>query len=426
MRYLIFLFTIIYTFNSFSLNIEDSVKSTIENNINIKIALEEINESKELIETSLSNYKPDLSITLSEKQISTETTTSTSSSTTNKLQDSYSFTVKQNLYRGGRNELELEKSKILFNKQLETFYSTINDLILRAIDGYLTVQLYNKSLIAIEKNFEVVEQIYLDTLNSKELGVSTLVDLKKAESSYEKAKSNLILAKSNLEVGNKTFKNIVGLDAFDLKSIIKVNKNISSNEVLNNALKNNHNLKILNLDYEASKLDLEINKRSKYPTFDLTGNATYNDNVSSKGTETTSGSLEVTLSIPIFQKGIENSNIRKFKSKSIQADYKTVDQKELIELNSIILVNNYNVFKSQIESTLSSIEANEVTLDLIEKEYELGLRVFSDVLDQEQKLLDASLENFNRNKDFLITYFEILSLEGKLIDEFKEYLPQIN
>ena len=426
MRYLIFLFTIIYTFNSFSLNIEDSVKSTIENNINIKIALEEINESKELIETSLSNYKPDLSITLSEKQISTETTTSTSSSTTNKLQDSYSFTVKQNLYRGGRNKLELEKSKILFNKQLETFYSTINDLILRAIDGYLTVQLYNKSLIAIEKNFEVVEQIYLDTLNSKELGVSTLVDLKKAESSYEKAKSNLILAKSNLEVGNKTFKNIVGLDAFDLKSIIKVNKNISSNEVLNNALKNNHNLKILNLDYEASKLDLEINKRNKYPTFDLTGNATYNDNVSSKGTETTSGSLEVTLSIPIFQKGIENSNIRKFKSKSIQADYKTVDQKELIELNSIILVNNYNVFKSQIESTLSSIEANEVTLDLIEKEYELGLRVFSDVLDQEQKLLDASLENFNRNKDFLITYFEILSLEGKLIDEFKEYLPQIN
>ena len=426
MRYLIFLFTIIYTFNSFSLNIEDSVKSTIENNINIKIALEEINEAKELIETSLSNYKPDLSITLSEKQISTETTTSTSSSTTNKLQDSYSFTVKQNLYRGGRNQLELEKSKILFNKQLETFYSTINDLILRAIDGYLTVQLYNKSLIAIEKNFEVVEQIYLDTLNSKELGVSTLVDLKKAESSYEKAKSNLILAKSNLEVGNKTFKNIVGLDAFDLKSIIKVNKNISSNEVLNNALKNNHNLKILNLDYEASKLDLEINKRNKYPTFDLTGNATYNDNVSSKGTETTSGSLEVTLSIPIFQKGIENSNIRKFKSKNIQADYKTVDQKELIELNSIILVNNYNVFKSQIESTLSSIEANEVTLDLIEKEYELGLRVFSDVLDQEQKLLDASLENFNRNKDFLITYFEILSLEGKLIDEFKEYLPQIN
>ena len=85
MRYLIFLFTIIYTFNSFSLNIEDSVKSTIENNINIKIALEEINESKELIETSLSNYKPDLSITLSEKQISTETTTSTSSTISNSL-----------------------------------------------------------------------------------------------------------------------------------------------------------------------------------------------------------------------------------------------------------------------------------------------------------------------------------------------------
>ena len=70
MRYLIFLLTFIYTSYSYSLNIEDSVKSTIENNINIKIALEEINESKELIETSLSNYKPDLSIKLSVNPLS--------------------------------------------------------------------------------------------------------------------------------------------------------------------------------------------------------------------------------------------------------------------------------------------------------------------------------------------------------------------
>ena len=60
------------------------------------------------------------------------------------------------------------------------------------------------------------------------------------------------------------------------------------------------------------KLDLQIQKNDKLPTLDLTGEVAYNDNVSTKGTETTSGSISASLSIPIYQQGIEHSNIRKY------------------------------------------------------------------------------------------------------------------
>ena len=177
MKYILLLIMFFYSYSLNALNVKETIRNTIKNNINIKIALEEIRESEELIKSSLTNYKPDVSITLNQKKITTEKTTATSSSTVNKFEDSYSFVVKQNLYRGGRNKLELEKSKILFDKQIETFYSTLNNLILQAIDGYLTVQLYAKSLEVIEKNYQVVEQVYIDTLNSKELGVVSVICL---------------------------------------------------------------------------------------------------------------------------------------------------------------------------------------------------------------------------------------------------------
>jgi len=422
---LIFNVFFIYSTHVLSLDVNETIKSTVENNIKIKIGLEEINESKELIESAYGSYKPDISLKLTEKQSTTETTTSTSTTTTNKLADTYSLTVTQNLYDGGNNSIEVEKSKILFDKQVESFYITLNQLILSAIKGYLNVQLYEKSLDVTKKNYEVIKKLYEDTLSKKNLGISTLSDLKFAESSYEIAKSNLLIAEGDLEIGKKTFKQIVGLDPINLQEFVNLEKSFNYEDLFNSAIKYNHDLKLLVYDYEVAKIDLQIQKNDKLPTLDLTGEVAYNDSVSTKGTETTSGSISATLTIPIYQQGIEYSNIRKYESKLIQAQYKIDDKKEDIRINCLMFINNYNVYKSQLESSKFQIDANITNLKVIEKEYETGIKTFNELIDQEEKLLDAYLYSFNKNKDLLISYFEILALEGKLIEVFNDFLPEL-
>ena len=118
--------------------------------------------------------------------------------------------------------------------------------------------------------------------------------------------------------------------------------------------------------------------------------------------------------------GIEYSNIRKYESKLIQAQYKIDDKKEDIRINCLMFINNYNVYKSQLESSKFQIDANITNLKVIEKEYETGIKTFNELIDQEEKLLDAYLYSFNKNKDLLISYFEILALEGKLIEVFND------
>lgn len=418
----------IFLFNSnniYALDIAETIKNTVENNLKVKLGLEEINESKELIARAYGNFKPDINLTLTEKQSSTETKTGGSTTTTDKLSDTYSLTVKQNLYNGGRNNLELKKSLLLFDKQLENFNFTLNELILSAIRGYLTVKLYEKSLEVTEKNFEVIKKINDDAKKKYDLGVSTLSDLKNAESSFQDANTNLMIAKGDLKIGKETFKQIVGLDPIDLQDLVKFNNNKNKDDIFNTALINNHEINSLKFDIEISKIDLEIYKKVKLPSLDITGDLSYNDDVSAKGTESTSGSISAQLSIPIFQKGIENSDIRKFQSKLLQNEFKLNDKINDIDLQASILSNNYQIYQSQLIASNSKIESNSITLNVIKQEYESGIKTFTDLINQEELLLQSYLSSFDINNNLLITYFEILALEGQLINEFSEFLPNI-
>ena len=418
----------IFLFNSnniYALDIAETIKNTVENNLKVKLGLEEINESKELIARAYGNFKPDINLTLTEKQSSTETKTGGSTTTTDKLSDTYSLTVKQNLYNGGRNNLELQKSLLLFDKQLENFNFTLNELILSAIRGYLTVKLYEKSLEVTEKNFEVIKKINDDAKKKYDLGVSTLSDLKNAESSFQDANTNLMIAKGDLKIGKETFKQIVGLDPIDLQDLVKFNNNKNKDDIFNTALINNHEINSLEFDIEISKIDLEIYKKVKLPSLDITGDLSYNDDVSAKGTESTSGSISAQLSIPIFQKGIENSDIRKFQSKLLQNEFKLNDKINDIDLQASILSNNYQIYQSQLIASNSKIESNSITLNVIKQEYESGIKTFTDLINQEELLLQSYLSSFDINNNLLITYFEILALEGQLINEFSEFLPNI-
>ena len=124
------------------------------------------------------------------------------------------LSITQNLFDAGYNDLEIERSKVLFDNEIIGFKIIIQDLILDAITGYLTVINYEKSLEATKKNFDFVSKALEEITKTKfELGSSTLYDdLQTAQSSYAIASSaNLFAAEQNVDISKKSFKRIVGL-----------------------------------------------------------------------------------------------------------------------------------------------------------------------------------------------------------------------
>ena len=412
MRFILFLILIINPV--YALDINQSVKSTIENNPKVKIAQEKLNESKELIESAYGKKLPSVTGTLSGTYSSSDSQSATDSTTPETFTDKF-------------NNLEIDRSKILYDNEILYFKNTIQNLVLSAIEGYLLVINYKKSLEANKKNFDSVLQVLEEMETLYDLGSATLYELQNAESAFAIAQTYLFTAEQNFKISQKTFNRIVGQKPLNLEEVIDFDEEFDLNNIILRTSTNNYDLLILKNDIKNKEILLAKEKQSKLPSLDLSASAEYSDSGRiDNGTKKTDGTIGLTLTIPIFKQNLDNSNIRKYQSQILQSELSYQDLISDLEIQASNLYKNYLISKANIKSNLIRIQSIETSLEAIREEYKIGTKTSTDLIETESELLSVNVNYFDVRKDFILNYFQIKALEGSLIDLFKNYLPDSN
>ena len=413
--------------SAFAINIDDAIKSTIEKNPKVQIAYEKLRESKELIENAYNKKLPNITSTISGTYSNSDTSTSTSSSTAETFTDKYKLSLTQNLYDAGEKELEIKRSKILFDNEIINFQVTIQNLILSAIEGYLTVINYEKSLEASNKNFDSVSRFLDETKTKFDLGSATLYDLQNAESAHAVAETNLFTAQQNYDVSKITFNRIVGLKPINLEDVLDINKDIDLKTIFENVENNNFQLSILKNNIDNISILLAKEKLSIKPSLDLSTSVEYSDTGRiDSGSEKTNGTIGLTLTIPIFKQNIDKSNIRKFQSQLLQSELTSEDSSEDLKIQVSNLYKNYLISKSNISSNNKQLKSIQTSLDSIQEEYNIGTKTITDLIDAESALLNIYVSFHNSRKNMILNYFNIMALEGSLIKSFENFIPEYN
>ena len=427
MKKVFIIIVILFSKISFAIDVDDAIKSTIENNPKVKIAFEKLEESKELIENAYNQKLPTITSTISGTYSNSDSSTASASTTPESFTDKYKLSLTQNLYDAGEKNLEIERSKILFDKEIINFKISIQDLILSAINGYLTVLNYEKSLEASNKNFDSVTRFLDETKTKFDLGSATLYDLQNAESAFAVAETNLFIAQQNYDVSKITFNRIVGLKAVNLEDIIDINKNLKFDLFIQNVVNNNYSLALLDNDIRNTELLLAIEKLNNKPSLDLSTSIEYSDSGRiDSGTEKTNGTIGLTLTIPVFQKNNDKSDIRKYQSKLLQTELTFEDTKQDLTIQASNLYKNYLISKSNISSNNKQLKSIQTSLDSIKEEYKIGTKTITDLIDAESELLDVNVNYHSSRKDMILNYFNILAFEGSLLKYFENYLPDYN
>ena len=421
------LFFIFLSSNLNALNIDEAIKSTILNNPKVKIAIEKLTESKELMSYAYGSKKPTLTSTISGTYANADKNTSTASTTPETLTDKYQLTLSQNLYDAGYNELEIARSKILFNDEVIQFKITLQNLILEAIEGYLTVINYEKSLEANQKNYDSVSKAFEETKTRFDIGSATLYDLQNAEASFAIASSNLFAAEQNVQISNKSFKRVVGLQAINLEDVLNINNLVNLSNTIETAMDQNLNLLLAINDIENKKILLLKEKKSKKPNLDISGTAEYSDSGRfDSGTKLTQGSVALTLTIPLYQKDQDNSNIRKYYSQILQSEIYLEDFREDIQIQIYNTYKDFKISESNMSTNQIVIQSIETSLNSLKEEYNIGTKTITDLVNEEEKLLNANVNYLNSKKNFITNYFKLKSLDGSLIKLFEHYIPATN
>ena len=120
------------------------------------------------------------------------------------------------------------------------------------------------------------------------------------------------------------------------------------------------------------------------------------------------------MSVPIYQAGAEYARLRQSKHTASQqrllADQARLDARNFATTSW----ENLQATTAAIDSFRAQISANEIALEGVQREAEVGARTVLDVLEEEQRLLNSRVNLVRSQRDQVVAAYQLLSAMGLL------------
>jgi outer membrane protein TolC len=262
---------------------------------------------------------------------------------------------------------------------------------------------------------EVLKRRLELTKEQFDIGEVTLTDVSIAEARHLLAQSELIESEKNVNTLSAKFNYIFGANP-NKPNIILDYKQINLEESLieKSSQKNNPRLNDIKYQIKSIRNEIEKIKRKRLPTVKLEGEAYINEGYFKFDSKREVLSAFATVDIPLYQSGSASSKIRETRSKLLSQQLLLKKIKDEISYNLISSKSLFDNSLSKIAAYEKQIKSNNIYLDGLKQEMQLGERTMLDLLDGEQELLQSELDLALSFKDLFIAYYQILYHEGKL------------
>lgn len=414
------------------LTIQQAVERMLQNNLTIKQGALNINTLAVNLEQSKAALYPTLngssSSSLSFGRVLNTTNYSVSNNKT--FQSSGSISTNVNLFGGFTLLNQIRQNKILLEAGNSSLDKVKNDLILQVVTAYFQI-VYNDDLLKASK-----EQLAVagETLTREETlmdaGNKTLADVSQAKAQFATAELNVTNAQNALTISYLTLSQLMEMRsdtanyvvvAPTIQDIVMAQKNYSVNDVYISSLQIFPDIKLAQLNTQASKKAIDVAKGGYSPVISLNGGLgsyyTYvfnsplpNLNFSKQVNTAFNQYVGLGVTIPIFNGLLVHSNVKRAKIK--YEDYKIQEQLAKNNLNKVIAqaIADLRAADSRYKSNENTFNAQKDAFNVIEQRYNVGL----------VNSLDYNTSRTNRNKaetDFIQAKYDLL-FRSKVIDYY--------
>jgi outer membrane protein len=125
-------------------------------------------------------------------------------------------------------------------------------------------------------------------------------------------------------------------------------------------------------------------------------------------------SIMMTLTMPLYQSGAVHSRLREAKQAVGRGRFLT-DQARLDAVEEATHAwEALGTAQARIISFSSQVKANEIALDGVRREAEVGARTVLDILNAEQELVDTEVKRVQAQRDEVVALFELKAAMGQL------------
>ena len=416
---LLFLCSVLVPASAYSITIENALKSSLINNLEIKLEKNNSLVAKESVNQSISSYFPSIILqgSISESEVTNVKSQSGILSSGYDLEpSSASITISQNIFNGFANYYSLIKSKTDLKSQNLIYENKKQEIILATLESYYNVILAEKNFVSFKDNFTAIKKRYNSAQAEFEAGILSKTDVAFAKTRMSAAKIALINSDINYEKAKNIFRDITGVEAKDLKfQSIKSKEIFEKEQFIENVKSGSFAIRLATLDVKSKNASTGIARSSLLPKISLNASQTEYYDYSSTVDQFDNETINATVTWQIFNSGSSLSKVRqaeRFKNSSY--------------INQLIVIrdtlNTANFSHSQYVISSETVDAAKIALESAEFAYngtvieqEVGERTLLDVLDARQQLLNSEIDLFKEQRNEQIIEARLLYLKGDLV-----------
>ncbi len=417
---------IVFTLPVSAVTLNDALKQTYENNLELKAERKNLEVQKEVLNISKSDFFPTLTLTGTKSFEDTNKLTNqngSDASITNTNPMTSSVKLEQTLLDGSGRDTKYEKSKLGLNLSEAQLIKKEQEVFLKAIEAYTALILAYEKLNINQENVDLLQrQFEIDNARLSRAQI-TATDLAQSQSSLAGAQAGFIGAQNSIVTSKLAYENIIGPININekLKKIYNADVLIPSSlaEAKKTSEQKSPELIIADIEYGQSELDVKIARSDLSPTAKLSLERTYVDDLSATYDEREKDVLQATVSWPFQFGGKNKSNVNKnlqvkgMKKLLLENAYRNNTQSVTAAWSTL------ESSKSFLRAVQAQVKAAEIANEGISFEYESGLnRSTFDVLQSRSNLINAKINLAEAERNYLLAQYRLIKSVGLLNSEY--------
>ena len=417
--------------------LQEAMASAYQTNPTIQSERSKLRATDELVPQALSNWRPTVTLSGNATRSSTYTyinsgstiggVTSgspqgsqvTSAGTLIYNAETMGVQVTQPIFRGGRTLAQTRQAEAQVDAERAQLNITEEQVLLNVATAYLAL-VQAQSVLQLSINNEQVLQRQLDAVQDRfRVGEVTRTDVSQAQSRLSGAHADRTQAEGTLRTARATYVQQVGHlpDKVDYPAALPtLPADAQSAQAL--AAAQSPTIGSAQATYQAALEGIDLIAGEFLPQVSVSGSATRIVNFDGPSSLENIAQGVLTVTVPIYQQGQEYSRLRAQKQTAGQTRA-TLDQARRDTEEAITAAwESLQTGQARRASYNDQINAAKIALEGVQRENQVGSRTVLDVLNAEQELLQAEVNEVQAHHDEFVAAYQLLNATGQLTAQY--------
>lgn len=325
--------------------------------------------------------------------------------------------ITQPLYTGGQVSSNVNAAESQQSSQLAQLNAEEERVFLQVATAYSNVVRDQAVLKLQQNNLDVLNKQLAATQAQFQNGEVTHTDVAQAEARVAEAEASLIQAQGALAASHAAYVRVVGMPPGALEqAVIPVPLPNSEADTVELAQKNYPVLAASFAENAAQQQVAAVAGKQK-PEIALTGQLLEARDPEIFLSRMDTRSIMLTFSMPLYSGGALDAEKHAAEQRAVASHDELLDARRQAKLDAVNAWQAYQTAKARLAAIHSQIQAEQIAAQGVRDEAAVGERTTLDVLNADQELLNARVDQVRAQRDLLVAAYALQAATGQLTAE---------